>query len=208
MSDERQIAARGIPPHDAAEAAAYPQSVAASPHAPASPATQVRGPSPGADACGGSHSARLVVSSLAPMPAAPTAPASATAPGRFAGGGAGTGTIGRVVALIRAAALRGEPCPTSAALADALAETGVTMTDVAAATALRGAAKVGLVVIERRGNARIVRAADGAWSTVALAAGDRRQRRPCMCCRKPFPSEGPHHRLCLVCAQKDTSPWE
>ncbi len=35
----------------------------------------------------------------------------------------------------------------------------------AARAGRRDAAKVGLVVIERRGNARIVRAADGAWST-------------------------------------------
>ena len=31
--------------------------------------------------------------------------------------------------------------------------------------------------------------------------------RDCMCCRRPFASEGPHHRLCPTCRNKDFSPY-
>ena len=31
--------------------------------------------------------------------------------------------------------------------------------------------------------------------------------RPCLCCKKPFVSEGPHHRLCGPCRKKETSPY-
>ena len=33
-------------------------------------------------------------------------------------------------------------------------------------------------------------------------------RRPCMCCRKTFYSEGPHNRLCSGCRTKSTSPFD
>lgn len=34
-------------------------------------------------------------------------------------------------------------------------------------------------------------------------------QRPCMCCRKPFESEGAHNRLCPECRLKRSiSPWE
>ena len=31
--------------------------------------------------------------------------------------------------------------------------------------------------------------------------------RPCLRCRKPFESEGAHHRLCNACATADVSPY-
>lgn len=31
--------------------------------------------------------------------------------------------------------------------------------------------------------------------------------RLCMCCRKAFNSEGPHHRLCGTCRTKNLSPY-
>ena len=31
--------------------------------------------------------------------------------------------------------------------------------------------------------------------------------RPCMCCRKPFASQGAHHRLCDRCRRIDVSPF-
>lgn len=31
--------------------------------------------------------------------------------------------------------------------------------------------------------------------------------RPCLRCRKPFESEGAHHRLCGMCARLDVSPF-
>lgn len=39
---------------------------------------------------------------------------------------------------------------------------------------------------------------------------DRSQRRerPCMCCRHPFMSDGPHNRLCTRCRNKETSPYQ
>lgn len=35
------------------------------------------------------------------------------------------------------------------------------------------------------------------------------QTRPCLRCRKPFESEGNHHRLCLPCSNRaaETSPY-
>ena len=30
--------------------------------------------------------------------------------------------------------------------------------------------------------------------------------RPCMCCSKPFPSEGAHNRLCNTCRRADGDP--
>lgn len=32
--------------------------------------------------------------------------------------------------------------------------------------------------------------------------------RPCMCCTRPFPSEGIHHRLCASCRQRDPGMLE
>lgn len=32
--------------------------------------------------------------------------------------------------------------------------------------------------------------------------------RPCMSCRRPFPSEGPHNRLCGNCRHTSVSPFE
>lgn len=32
--------------------------------------------------------------------------------------------------------------------------------------------------------------------------------RPCMCCGKTFPSEGPHNRMCGPCRMCDASPFE
>lgn len=32
-------------------------------------------------------------------------------------------------------------------------------------------------------------------------------KRPCLCCRKPFRSAGPHNRLCLTCARRSISPY-
>jgi len=31
--------------------------------------------------------------------------------------------------------------------------------------------------------------------------------RPCLRCRKPFESEGAHHRLCYPCASENVSPY-
>ncbi len=31
--------------------------------------------------------------------------------------------------------------------------------------------------------------------------------RPCLRCRKPFESEGAHHRLCYPCASESVSPY-
>ena len=33
--------------------------------------------------------------------------------------------------------------------------------------------------------------------------------RPCLCCRRPFESEGAHHRLCLLCTNRagEVSPY-
>ena len=33
------------------------------------------------------------------------------------------------------------------------------------------------------------------------------RNRPCLCCRKPFPSAGAHNRLCLTCARRSVSPY-
>ena len=33
------------------------------------------------------------------------------------------------------------------------------------------------------------------------------ETRQCMRCRKPFESEGIHHRLCHPCATRDVSPY-
>lgn len=41
-----------------------------------------------------------------------------------------------------------------------------------------------------------------------LAARPVRRARPCMCCRQPFMSEGPHNRLCGRCRGKETSPYQ
>jgi hypothetical protein len=35
-----------------------------------------------------------------------------------------------------------------------------------------------------------------------------RRERPCMCCRQPFMSDGPHNRLCTRCRGKETSPYQ
>lgn len=32
--------------------------------------------------------------------------------------------------------------------------------------------------------------------------------RPCLCCKKQFPSAGNHNRLCIDCRRKDVSPYE
>jgi rRNA maturation endonuclease Nob1 len=32
---------------------------------------------------------------------------------------------------------------------------------------------------------------------------NRTHTRACLCCEKPFPSEGPHNRLCQYCRQKE-----
>jgi hypothetical protein len=32
--------------------------------------------------------------------------------------------------------------------------------------------------------------------------------RPCMCCRAPFDSEGPHNRLCPLCRRRGSEPME
>lgn len=38
---------------------------------------------------------------------------------------------------------------------------------------------------------------------------DPREKRPCMCCRQIFASEGKHNRLCSRCKQdRMVSPWE
>ena len=34
------------------------------------------------------------------------------------------------------------------------------------------------------------------------------RKRPCLCCKKPFPSAGNHNRLCIDCRRKDVSPYE
>ena len=31
--------------------------------------------------------------------------------------------------------------------------------------------------------------------------------RPCLACRKPFASEGPHNRLCKDCRRRDDNPY-
>lgn len=33
------------------------------------------------------------------------------------------------------------------------------------------------------------------------------QTRPCLRCRRPFESEGPHNRLCGPCGKLDVSPY-
>lgn len=33
------------------------------------------------------------------------------------------------------------------------------------------------------------------------------QQRPCLCCRRPFFSQGPHNRLCMTCRGKSISPF-
>jgi hypothetical protein len=35
-----------------------------------------------------------------------------------------------------------------------------------------------------------------------------RTTRPCLCCNKLFPSEGPHNRLCGTCRTKSLSPYD
>ena len=35
-----------------------------------------------------------------------------------------------------------------------------------------------------------------------------KQTRNCMCCEKPFASEGPWNRLCGPCKRKDTTPFD
>jgi hypothetical protein len=43
------------------------------------------------------------------------------------------------------------------------------------------------------------------------AEEDRKARvvtRPCMCCREPFDSEGPHNRMCHICRRRGSDPLE
>ncbi|WP_425099172.1 hypothetical protein [Tropicibacter sp. S64] len=40
-----------------------------------------------------------------------------------------------------------------------------------------------------------------------LKRAAQRRRRPCMCCRTSFLSDGPHNRLCNVCRQRDGEDW-
>ncbi len=35
-----------------------------------------------------------------------------------------------------------------------------------------------------------------------------RRKRPCLCCKTPFMSEGPHNRLCGRCRGKELSPFD
>jgi hypothetical protein len=44
------------------------------------------------------------------------------------------------------------------------------------------------------------------WRDVDGGARETKTR-PCLRCRKPFESEGAHHRLCGVCARLDVSPY-
>ena len=48
----------------------------------------------------------------------------------------------------------------------------------------------------------------GDASRVAIVPG--RKQRLCMTCRDPFPSDGPHHRMCLYCRTRaaSASPYE
>ncbi len=76
----------------------------------------------------------------------------------------------------------------------------------------------------RPGGAFNVRAPDGTifgtYGTLAQAAGivgirqkeanaaARKTTRPCMCCRKPFESEGIHNRLCSTCRPRGLDGWD
>ena len=44
------------------------------------------------------------------------------------------------------------------------------------------------------------------WAKAKGAQASRASERPCMTCRKPFLSEGPHHRMCTGC--RHNSPGE
>ena len=39
------------------------------------------------------------------------------------------------------------------------------------------------------------------------AADGTAKTRPCLSCTKPFPSDGPHNRLCPRCASRPISPY-
>lgn len=43
---------------------------------------------------------------------------------------------------------------------------------------------------------------------VVAAAGQNKNMRPCLCCRAPFRSEGPHNRMCPKCRTVSVSPFE
>lgn len=46
------------------------------------------------------------------------------------------------------------------------------------------------------------------WHTVLRTVPPSQARvRPCMCCQRPFRSEGFHHRLCNVCRHASHSPY-
>lgn len=46
-----------------------------------------------------------------------------------------------------------------------------------------------------------------ALDTAQFNARQGRCIRPCLCCRKEFPSAGPGNRLCGICRTKTTSPY-
>ena len=106
-------------------------------------------------------------SSLSADAPAPTAPASATAPGPLSRGGPkgpnriGQENVARVVAIVREAAEAGRACPTNKEIQAAL---GVA-TQQAACRILRRAANQGALVLTRERGWRVAVAPDGAWRT-------------------------------------------
>ena len=83
-------------------------------------------------------------------------------------------------------------------------ESGLTAGAVSAC--LRALVRKGLVSIEEAGEQRRYRIGELVTPWVSCAPPTRRKRkdcactpRACLCCGKPFMSEGPHNRLCAQC---------
>lgn len=42
----------------------------------------------------------------------------------------------------------------------------------------------------------------------SLSLKVKKQQRACLCCRRPFMSDGAHNRLCSSCRSKDKTPFD
>lgn len=106
-------------------------------------------------------------------------------------------------------ARRGERTLTNHGYADELGICSTSISDL-----MRKLGRRGLIEIETRGQSRrILVVAVGKWTAASerLDQGKEKPRtamRPCLCCKTPFPSEGPHNRLCTPCKHRDGPPVE
>lgn len=124
--------------------------------------------------------------------------------------------VRRLVELCAAAARRGEPCPSSETIADALG----LMSRQQATNVLRRAVEAGLITVRYSANQqrRVVSAPDGSWSTADERASSYRLRgcpaappaqaavppRRCLGCRRLFQPEHRHRFLCDPCVARNS----